>query len=133
MFEKVQVVDFDKNGDQNKIKVIPLITEACVNCSKSNCVKRGNAFYVANPNKIELKIGNKVELKIPLKFQIAQAIFALLLPVAMSVVGYLLMPPKESLQVLGVLAGFGITTAITTLLSRYIHPQKSEIVKICHD
>ena len=58
------------------------------------------------------------------------AAFSLLLPVLAAVLGYFLMPEKESLQVLGILLGFGLTAAIVTIISRFMPPAKSQIEKV---
>ena len=69
-------------------------------------------------------------LKNSLVFQIFQAAFSLVLPVLAAIAGYFLMPEKESLQVLGILLGFGITAAIVTITSRFLPPVKSQIDRV---
>ena len=126
MFEKVQIVKIE----ENQVLVVPLITDACINCDKGSCGKRGTPFYVLNGKKVEIKVGDVVLLKNSLSFQIFQAAFSLLLPVLAAVAGYFLMPKKESLQVLGILLGFGLTAAIVTIISRFMPPAKSQIEKV---
>ena len=126
MFEKVQVTKIE----ENQVEVVPLITDACINCNKGSCGKRGTPFYVVNPKKIDIKIGDVVSLKNSLGYQIFQAMFSLLLPVLAAVAGYFLMPKKESLQVLGILVGFGLAAVIVTITSRYLPPVKSQIEKV---
>ena len=126
MFEKVQIVKIE----ENQVLVVPLITDACINCDKGSCGKRGTPFYVLNGKKVEIKVGDVVLLKNPLSFQIFQAAFSLLLPVLAAVLGYFLMPEKESMQVLGVLLGFTLTTAVVTIASRFLPPVKSQIDRI---
>lgn len=126
MFEKVQIVKIE----ENQVLVVPLITDACINCDKGSCGKRGTPFYVLNGKKVEIKVGDVVLLKNSLSFQIFQATFSLLLPVLAAVLGYFLMPEKESLQVLGILLGFGLTAAIVTITSRYLPPVKSQIDRV---
>ena len=99
MFEKVQITKIE----ENQVEVVPLITDACINCNKGSCGKRGTPFYVVNPKKVEIKVGDVVSLKNSLGYQIFQAMFSLCLPVLAAIVGYLIMPEKESLQVLGIL------------------------------
>ena len=123
MFEKVQITKIE----ENQVEVVPLITDACINCNKGSCGKRGTPFYVVNPKKVEIKIGDVVLLKNSLVFQIFQAAFSLVLPVLAAIAGYFLMPEKESLQVLGILLGFGITAAIVTITSRFFPPVNSQI------
>ena len=105
MFEKVQIVKIE----ENQVLVVPLITDACINCNKGSCGKRGTPFFVANPKKVEIKVGDVVQLKNSLVYQIFQAIFSLVLPVLAAVLGYFLMPEKEVLKVVGVLLGFSST------------------------
>ena len=126
MFEKVQVTKIE----DNQVEVVPLITDACINCNKGSCGKRGTPFFVANPKKVEIKVGDVVLLKNSLVYQFFQAIFSLLLPVLAAVLGYFLMPEKESLQVLGILLGFGLTATIVTIISRFLPPAKSQIEKV---
>ena len=126
MFEKVQITKIE----ENQVEVVPLITDACINCNKGSCGKRGTPFYVVNPKKVEIKVGDVVSLKNSLGYQIFQAMFSLCLPVLAAIVGYLIMPEKESLQALGILLGFGITAAIVTIASRFLPPVKSQIEKV---
>ena len=126
MFEKVQVTKIE----ENQVEVVPLITDACINCNKGSCGKRGTPFYVVNPKKVEISIGDVVLLKNSLLFQIFQAAFSLLLPVLAAVLGYLFMPENEGLQALGSLLGFGITAAIVTITSRFMPPVKSQIDRV---
>ena len=126
MFEKVQITKIE----ENQVEVVPLITDACINCNKGSCGKRGTPFYVVNPKKVEIKVGDVVSLKNSLGYQIFQAMFSLCLPVLAAVAGYFLMPEKESLQVLGILLGFGIMVTIVTIASRFMPPVKSQIEKV---
>ena len=126
MFEKVQITKIE----ENQVEVVPLITDACIKCNKGSCGKRGTPFYVVNPKKVEIKVGDVVSLKNSLGYQIFQAMFSLCLPVLAAIVGYLIMPEKESLQALGILLGFGITAAIVTIASRFLPPVKSQIEKV---
>ena len=126
MFEKVQITKIE----DNQVEVVPLITDACINCNKGSCGKRGTPFFVANPKKVEIKVGDVVLLKNSLVYQFFQAIFSLVLPVLAAVLGYFLMPEKESLQVLGILLGFGLTATIVTIISRFMPPAKSQIEKV---
>lgn len=126
MFEKVQITKIE----ENQVEVVPLITDACINCNKGSCGKRGTPFYVVNPKKVEIKVGDVVSLKNSLGYQIFQAMFSLCLPVLAAVAGYLIMPEKESLQALGILLGFGITAAIVTIASRFLPPVKSQIDRV---
>ena len=126
MFEKVQITKIE----DNQVEVVPLITDACINCNKGSCGKRGTPFFVVNPKKVEIKVGDVVLLKNSLVYQFFQAIFSLVLPVLAAVLGYFLMPEKESMQVLGVLLGFSLTTAVVTIASRFLPPVKSQIDRI---
>ena len=37
------------NLSENEIQVVPLISDACINCQKSGCTKQGMPFSVVNP------------------------------------------------------------------------------------
>jgi hypothetical protein len=51
------------NLTKTEIQVIPLITDACINCEKSGCAKQGKPFSVSNPKNLEIKKGDIVKLK----------------------------------------------------------------------
>lgn len=97
MFEKVQITKIE----ENQVEVVPLITDACINCNKGSCGKRGTPFYVVNPKKVDIKIGDVVLLKTSLGFQIFQAAFSLVLPVLAAIAGYFLMPKKRKFASFG--------------------------------
>ena len=48
---------------ESEIQVVPLISDACINCQKSGCTKQGKPFSVANPKNLEIKKGDIVRIK----------------------------------------------------------------------
>lgn len=102
--------------EQNEITVIPLITDACLSCTKG-CAKQGKPFAVNNPNNLEVKKGSIVKVAASKSSENIQGIIALLLPVAFAALGFILAEPLASL--FGKTAGEG-TKAICVLSLLFI-------------
>ena len=51
------------NLSENEIQVVPLISDACINCQKSGCTKQGKPFSVVNPKNLEIKKGDIVKFE----------------------------------------------------------------------
>lgn len=128
MLERAQIIEIRTD----EIIIIPLITDSCVNCTKSSCAKRGKPFSATNPNNLALTVGDIVQLKISLKYNLLQAAISLLGPIIVAIIAYFIAPPKESLQALFVIIGFILTGIIVTIISRFIHPVKSQIINVLH-
>lgn len=101
---------------QKEITVIPLITDACLSCTKG-CAKQGKPFTVTNPNNLNVKKGSIVKIAASKKSENIQGIIALLLPVVFATAGFFLATPIASL--FGKTAGEG-TKAICVLSFLFI-------------
>ena len=126
MRERAQVVSVN-GGD---IQVVPLISNACINCDKSMCAKRGKPFSVSNPKNVPVKCGDVVKIVSPMLHQILQALFALALPVLLGVLGYLFIPGSEGVKALAVTACFIAGAAVVFVVTHYLPPFKSEIADV---
>ena len=123
MLEKAQV----QSINEKEVTIIPLITDACVNCNKGTCSKRGKPFITTNPQNLPIKNGDIVQLKISTKYNIIQAFTSLFLPIIVAVIAYFISPPKEYLQAIFVIVGLIGTGIIVTVLSKFVNPKKSKI------
>lgn len=102
--------------EQNEITVIPLITDACLSCTKG-CAKQGKPFNVTNPNNFEVKKGNIVKVAASKTSENLQGIFALLLPIVFAAAGFFLASPIA--LIFGKTAGEG-TKALCVLSFLFI-------------
>lgn len=127
MLNNALILEVKDNG--TKATVAALIKDACINCT-SGCAKRGSPFTVTNPKKLEIKTGQTVSLKTSSWKTQLQSVLALVLPILGAVAGYLLAPEKESLQVLGVLAGFTLVALAYFGAARLRKPKLTEIDSI---
>lgn len=112
MKEKALVTEVN----QNEITVIPLITDACLSCTKG-CAKQGKPFTVANPNNLAVKKGSIVKVAASKSSENIQGIFALLLPVVFAAAGFFAANPIAS--IFGKTAGEG-TKALCVLSFLFI-------------
>ena len=126
MRDRAQIVSVD--GDE--IKVVPLISDVCINCEKSTCAKRGKSFFVSNPKSFLVKNGDVVKISSPLFHQILQALFALVLPVLCAVAGYLLVPGSEGVKAFAVTGCFFVGAAVVFIVTHFLPPFKSEIAGV---
>ncbi len=127
MLNNALILEIQENG--SRAIAAALIKDACINCT-SGCAKRGSPFTVTNPRNLELKVGQTVSLKTSSWKTQLRSVLALLLPILGSIFGYLVAPQKESLQVLGVLAGFTLVAVIYFTATRFIKPKLTEIESI---
>ena len=67
------------NLSENEIQVVPLISDACINCQKSGCTKQGKPFSVVNPKNLEIKKGDIVKLKASANSQTVQGFVSLII------------------------------------------------------
>ncbi len=135
MQEKALVVDINSK----EITVIPLITDACLNC-KSGCAKQGKPFCVTNPHKFDIKKNSIVYIQAPKSASFLQGTISLLLPVLCAVIALIFSPQiallfgrecTEKLKVLLVLAGFFASSALVFLFTRlFPNPGKPLISKV---
>ena len=114
----------------NDIKVVPLISDACINCDKSMCAKRGKPFSVSNPKKLPVNRGDVVKITTPMLHQVLQALFALVFPVILAILGYMFIPGSEGIKAAAVTACFVGGAAIVFVVTHFLPPFKSEIADI---
>ncbi len=127
MLNNAIILEVKDNG--TKATAAALIKDACINCTQG-CAKRGSPFTVTNPKGLNIKTGQTVSLKTASWKTQLQSVLALLLPVLGAITGYLVMPKKESLQVLGVLAGFVVVALLYFGATRFIKPKLNEIESV---
>ena len=128
------------NLSENEIHVVPLISDACINCQKSGCTKQGKPFSVANPKNLEIKKGDIVRLKASANSQTIQGFVSLIIPLLGAISGFFLggffankfsFNNVEMWQAIGVLLGLTITASAIFLLSKTILKfKKTEIVEV---
>ncbi len=123
MRDRAQIVSVD--GDV--IKVVPLISDVCINCEKSSCAKRGKSFEVSNPKSFPIKRGDVVKISSPILQQILQALFALVLPVLCAIAGYFLVPGSEGAKAAAATVCFVVGAAVVFIVTHFLPPFKSEI------
>ncbi len=129
--------------EQNEITVIPLITDACLSCTKG-CAKQGKPFTVTNPYNLEVKKGSIVKVAASKTSENIQGIFALLLPIIFAAAGFFLASPIASLfgkkagegtKALCVLSFLFISAAAVFFISRKIkfkgRPGIIEVLLLC--
>lgn len=126
MRDRAQIVAVEEND----IKVVPLISDVCINCEKSSCAKRGKVFSVSNPKKFPVKNGDVVKITSPLLHQILQALFALAFPVLCAIAGYLLFPVSGGAMAAAVAGCFVAGAAVVFVVTHFLPPFKSEIAGI---
>ena len=126
MRDRAQIIAIDGND----IKVVPLISDVCINCEKSTCAKRGKSFSVSNPKNYSVKNGDVIKISSPLLHQILQALFALVLPVLCAIAGYLFVPGSEGIKALAVTGCFVAGAAVVFIVTHFLPPFKSEIVGV---
>ena len=128
------------NLSENEIQVVPLISDACINCQKSGCTKQGKPFSVVNPKNLEIKKGDIVKLKASANSQTIQGFVSLIIPLVGAILGFFLggffankfsFNNAEMFQAIGVLLGLTITASAIFLLSKKILNFKmTEIVEV---
>lgn len=128
------------NLSENEIQVVPLISDACINCQKSGCTKQGKPFSVANPKNLEIKKGDIVRLKASANSQTIQGFVSLIIPLLGAISGFFIggffankfsFNNVEMWQAIGVLLGLTITASAIFLLSKTILKfKKTEIVEV---
>lgn len=128
------------NLSENEIQVVPLISDACINCQKSGCTKQGKPFSVANPKNLEIKKGDIVRLKASVNSQTIQGFVSLIIPLLGAISGFFIggffankfsFNNVEMWQAIGVLLGLTITASAIFLLSKTILKfKKTEIVEV---
>ncbi len=126
--------------DNNKIMVIPLISDACISCAQGQgCSKQGSPFEVVNPNNFKLYKGLTVKIGESKGTKSIQGIIALFFPILSAITGYLLSNKialaaksnaTEGFKATCVLLFLAASCFIVYFISRTVFRfQKSEIVQ----
>ena len=125
---------------ESEIQVVPLISDACINCQKSGCTKQGKPFSVVNPKNLEIKKGDIVKLKASANSQTVQGFVSLIIPILGAIFGFFLggflankfsFNNVEMFQALGVLLGLIITAILVFIFSKKsLKLRKTEIVEV---
>ncbi|MCR4939482.1 MAG: SoxR reducing system RseC family protein [Treponemataceae bacterium] len=126
MRDRAQVISI-KDGD---IKIMPLISDVCINCDKAICAKRGKSFSVSNPKKLPVKCGDIVKVSSSLPHQILQALFALVFPVLCGVAGYIYFPGGEGAKAAAVTVCFALGALVVFVVTHFLPPLKSIIADV---
>ncbi|WP_428770968.1 SoxR reducing system RseC family protein [Treponema sp. HNW] len=137
MYDSAKVLSVYKDGS---VLVLPLIKNACINCTEGSCAKRGSPFTVINPAAFALEPGMKVYIRAHKGKQALQALVALCIPIICAVIGWFSANkyaalhmkdvPHEWVQAAGVLAGIFIPAAVIGLISKKMRPACGEIIGI---
>lgn len=122
------------------ITVIPIISDTCIGCEQRNCGEAGEPFFVTNPKNFSLSIGSKVKIHASKKDQLAQAIFAIFLPIGAAILGFFMfgkwaenldIQKIEAFKTLGSIAFLFFTSFLIIIKNRFIPPKgQSEISQV---
>lgn len=126
--------------NENSITVVPIITDACIGCESRTCGERGEPFYVTNPKNLLISIGSTVKIHARVKDQIAQAVFALFIPIIVAILAFSLfgkIAPSlhirkiEQFKTLSALGFLFLTSFLIILKNKFFPPKgQSEIVEV---
>ena len=117
------------------VKVVPLITDACIGCKNSTCTKQGHPFVVRNTQKLPVYPGAIVKISASPVKQGIQAFFSLCLPLAAAIAGYILTPKvcelagrvkpvTEATLIGGVFICFCAAAAFVLAFNRFIKTER---------
>lgn len=81
----VRIVKIDKDS---RITAVPVISDACINCSENGCKKTGKPFEITNPQKIPVYEGCIANIAINKRIAARQTIRTVLFPVLAAAAGY---------------------------------------------
>lgn len=124
MVEKALVTEVN----ENEITIIPLITDACLNCSQG-CAKQGKPFSVTNPDNLSVKKGSIVKVGSSKATEGIQGILSLAVPVICASLGFFAAEPVaklfgttagEGFKAICVLAFLFISATVIFFISRKI-------------
>lgn len=87
MHDTAIVTSIETKDGHEKITVIPLIKDACLNC-KTGCAKRGNPFEAINPAKLPVKVNSVVKIGSSKKSELVQLIISVGIPTFFAVAAY---------------------------------------------
>jgi hypothetical protein len=131
MRDKARVISVE----EKTVQIMPIISDACINCDKSSCSTHTTPFTVTNPKKLEVKPGMLVRIGANKTSQAIQAIVSLFIPIGCAIGGFFavntfLENPGEGLKILGVLIGLFCSSGIILTINHFRIPQKSKIIEI---
>lgn len=122
------------------VQVVPMISDACVNCGSSDCEKQGKTFSVINKQNFDLKENSVVKIGVSKASQCIQGITSLLIPILCAVIGYIFAPAlsqrfgiafSEGFQAVATLAFFLTACLAVFAISRSsIHITLPEITQV---
>ncbi len=84
MQEKARVVEID--GEV--ASVVALDLDVCIGCSNADCKKNGSVFRAVNARHLPLSVGDEVRISAAAKNQAKQGLFAIGVPFAFAILGY---------------------------------------------
>lgn len=125
--------------NNNIVEVLPLISDACIGCTKSSCTKQGSSFAVRNTLNLPVYEGAIVKIGASSAKQAVQALFSLFLPLAASIAGYIFTPKicalsgrtkvvTEATLIAGVFISFCATAALVLIFNRFIRTERHAII-----
>ncbi len=131
MRDKARVISVE----EKTVQIIPVISDACINCNKSSCSQHTTPFTVTNPKNLEVKPGMMVRIGANKTSQAIQGIVSLFVPIGCAILGFIAMDrlfenPSEGLKTLGVLIGLFGSSGIILTINHFRNPKKSEIIEI---
>lgn len=122
------------------VQVVPLISNACVTCTFTNCASQGRTFSVLNKRRLEIKENSIVKIEVSKFSQSIQGLVSLLFPVFCAVLGFIFSPAaaqrintslSENFQAICVLLFFSAACLVVFAVSRSnIHITLPEIKQV---
>jgi len=129
-----------KGIDGQKIEVVSLISDACVACNNISCARDGKSFHVINRKNFPLQENMIIRIGFPRILKGLLGLFSLLMPIASSVLGFLLTPyfsqrfdfavtPSSQACMVGIF--FVIASLLVFIVSRTdIHFSNPEVIQV---
>lgn len=114
MKEKCRVISIDSDF----VRVLPLISDACINCNTASCAKSGTPFEVRNSENLPISVGSVVKIGASVKIQTIQAILALIIPFAAAIIGYAVTAFNEPVRVSIALGSFVCAAAGVVIFTK---------------
>ena len=129
-----------KSIDGQKIEVVSLISDACLACNNIHCAKDGKSFHVLNKKNLPLQENNIIRIGFPRVLNGIMGLISLLIPIASSVLGFLMTPyfaqkfeftvtPSTEACMVGIF--FVISALVVFVISRTdIHLKQPEVLQV---
>lgn len=129
-----------KKVEGQLVQVVPLVSDACVTCTSTDCAGNGKTFSVLNKHNFDLKENTIVRIRVSKLSQYVQGLAALAFPILSAVLGFILSPAisqrlgielSEFFQALSILAFFFAACIIVFVISRSsLHITLPEIIQV---